>query len=92
MILFSSIERAHMPEKSRESSNGSSKGGSRRSNMHCKDCGNPLRRLARQGFLQLKVYPKLGYYPWECPICRKTTMVKKQYVRKTRKVQENSAD
>lgn len=60
--------------------------------MHCKNCRKPLRRLARRGFLQLKIYPKFGYYPWECPICRETIMVKKQYMRKRRSAQKPSAD
>jgi hypothetical protein len=61
--------------------------------MHCKDCGNPLRRLARKGYWQLKICPKFGYYPWECPICRKTVMVRKQYIRKRRSSRpEASAD
>jgi hypothetical protein len=64
----------------------------RRIDMHCKDCGNPLRRLARKGFLQLKVYPKFGYYPWECPICRTLVMVRKQYIRKRRSLHEPSAN
>ena len=60
--------------------------------MHCKNCGATLRRLARKGFLQLKVYPVFGLYPWECPLCRKELMVKKQYVRKRRSVQQHGAD
>jgi hypothetical protein len=60
--------------------------------MHCKDCGNNLRRLARKGFLQLRVFPLIGYYPWECPVCRKTLMIRKQYLRKRRSAQEHSAD
>jgi hypothetical protein len=59
--------------------------------MQCKQCGTPMRRLPRKGFLQLKFYPFFGYYPWECPICRKVTMLRKQHMRKKR-VQENSAD
>jgi|HubBroStandDraft_5_1064220.scaffolds.fasta_scaffold36587_3 hypothetical protein len=60
--------------------------------MHCRECGTGLRRLARKGFLQLKVFSFFGYYPWECPVCRKPIMVRKQYLRKRRNVQENSAD
>ena len=60
--------------------------------MHCRDCGTPMRRLGRTGFLQLKVYPFFGFYPWECPLCRKVMMMKKQYVRKRRSMQENGAD
>jgi hypothetical protein len=33
-----------------------------------------MRRLGRVGFLQRKVFPLFGYYPWECPICRETVM------------------
>ena len=60
--------------------------------MHCKECGNPLRRMARKGFLQLKVYPRFGYYPWECPICRVTIMIRKQYIRKRRSVHAPTTD
>jgi hypothetical protein len=60
--------------------------------MNCRECGNSLRRLARRGFLQVRIFPLFGYYPWECPVCRKTIMVKKQYVLKRRSIQQNSAD
>jgi hypothetical protein len=60
--------------------------------MHCKHCGSNLRRLSRTGFLQLRVYPLFGFYPWECPVCRKPVMVTKQYKRKTRDLQQSSAD
>jgi hypothetical protein len=57
--------------------------------MLCKHCGSKLRRLARAGFLQQRVYPLFGFYPWECPVCRKVLMLKKQYRRKTRREQGN---
>jgi hypothetical protein len=60
--------------------------------MHCGECGNPLRRLARQGFLQIRVYPIFGFYPWECPICRDTIMIRKQYIRKRRALHEKGAE
>lgn len=60
--------------------------------MNCRECGNCLRRLARRGFLQVKIFPLFGYYPWECPVCRKTIMVKKQYLLKRRSIQQNSAE
>jgi len=41
----------------------------------CPECGSEqLRRLARQGLLQRKVYPLFGLFPWECPICRQTRL------------------
>jgi hypothetical protein len=60
--------------------------------MYCKKCGTSMRRLSRRGFLQEKIYSLFGYYPWECPLCRKPVMLKKQYQRRTRRTQENSAD
>jgi len=60
--------------------------------MYCKKCGTSMRRLSRRGFLQQNIYSLFGYYPWECPLCRKPTMLKKQYQRRTRRTQENSAD
>jgi hypothetical protein len=38
-----------------------------------------MRRLARQGFLQKKIYAYFGYYPWECPLCRDPLLLKQQY-------------
>jgi hypothetical protein len=32
--------------------------------------------MPRIGFLQNKVFPKFGYYPWECMHCRGITMLK----------------
>jgi DNA-directed RNA polymerase subunit RPC12/RpoP len=52
--------------------------------VRCDYCGNQLRRLAREGFLQKKVYSKFGYYPWECPLCREPIMVKQQHRLKKR--------
>jgi hypothetical protein len=34
-----------------------------------------MRRLGREGFLQSRIYPIFGYYPWECPICRKMRLM-----------------
>jgi hypothetical protein len=32
-----------------------------------------MRRLSRAGVLERKILPYLGYYPWECSICRAKT-------------------
>jgi ssDNA-binding Zn-finger/Zn-ribbon topoisomerase 1 len=51
----------------------------------CPDCGRPqMRRLPRHGFLQQVFWPRLGFYPWECPICRKLRMVRFRGKRKKR--------
>ena len=39
--------------------------------VKCVGCGNKLRRLAREGFLERKIFSFLGYFPWECVMCRK---------------------
>jgi predicted RNA-binding Zn-ribbon protein involved in translation (DUF1610 family) len=59
--------------------------------MQCSRCGRNLRRLARKGFLQKEIYPRFGYYPWECPVCREMMMLKKQYQRKKHRISEPSA-
>ncbi|HEY0784886.1 MAG TPA: hypothetical protein VGD62_03385, partial [Acidobacteriaceae bacterium] len=37
-----------------------------------------LRRNGRVGFLQRKVYPRFGYFPWECGQCRQIFMLKQR--------------
>ena len=52
----------------------------------CPHCGdNHPRRLERKGFLQQKVYPLFGYYPWVCGACKSTFLVRKRYRRKSKK-------
>lgn len=42
----------------------------------CPKCGGRLHRLARKGFFQSGVYPRFGYYPWECLSCREKRMLR----------------
>lgn len=36
----------------------------------CRFCGSDrVYRLYREGFLQTRIYPILGFYPWRCKIC-----------------------
>jgi hypothetical protein len=35
-----------------------------------------MRRLGRAGFLLGRIYPLFGYYPWECPLCRKMRLMR----------------
>ena len=45
---------------------------SKSTDLHCPDCGTKyMRRLFRRGFFQSKFMAFLGFYPWECPVCRK---------------------
>lgn len=58
----------------------------------CPDCGKgKLRRLARTGFLQKKVLAMLGFYPWECPICRRTRYYRKRGRRQSRRAGTDQA-
>jgi hypothetical protein len=46
----------------------------------CRKCGsNALRREPRRGFLQTKVFPRFGFYPWECMMCRIVRFYRKQF-------------
>jgi hypothetical protein len=41
----------------------------------CPNCKHgEMVRVQRRGFLQEHVFPKLGFYPWECPICRELSL------------------
>jgi DNA-directed RNA polymerase subunit RPC12/RpoP len=43
----------------------------------CPNCANvEMTRIQRRGFLQERVYSRLGLYPWECPFCREVFLVK----------------
>ena len=54
--------------------------------VECPQCGdNHPRRLERKGFLQQRVFPLFGYYPWMCGACKSTFLVRKRYRRKSKK-------
>lgn len=39
--------------------------------MHCSHCGcKELVRVRRSGFLEVRLLPLLGFYPWKCADCR----------------------
>jgi len=62
---------------------------SEHSEFACPSCGsNKLRRLPRFGFLQQKVFPIFGFFPWECPICRQTRL----YRKRGKRVRRHSSD
>jgi hypothetical protein len=41
--------------------------------------------MERKGFLQERVLPALGYYPWVCATCKSTFLMRKRYRRKSKK-------
>ncbi len=48
-----------------------------KSKRRCPSCSNvEMTRVHRRGFLQERVYSKLGLYPWECPFCREVFLLK----------------
>ena len=60
--------------------------------MYCTRCGHSLQRMQRRGFLQKRVYPRFGYYPWHCPYCREPMILKKQHENKKHRIRESTAD
>ena len=57
---------------------------------HCHRTG--LRRIERVGFLQTRIYPRFGLYPWECPFCRKITLLKVRGRKKRLKQEDTQFD
>jgi predicted RNA-binding Zn-ribbon protein involved in translation (DUF1610 family) len=70
-----------------------SEGDRERLNLPCPACGTDhMRRLARAGFWQRQVFSRIGYYPWECPLCRKTRLFRVRGKRAKAKVVNSEAD
>lgn len=45
--------------------------------MQCTQCGSKgLMRLRRTGFLETKLLPLFGFYPWKCPECRSKLLLR----------------
>ena len=54
--------------------------------VHCRKCGSDrVYRVEREGFMQEKIYPLFGYYPWRCKICRVHVMLRKRKRAPTKK-------
>jgi hypothetical protein len=54
--------------------------------MACKKCGaNEMMRRKREGFLEKSIYPRFGYYPWVCAICKKEVLLKVRGDRRKKK-------
>lgn len=51
--------------------------------VECPGCGSHHpHRLERRGFLQKKILPLFGYYPWLCGVCKNSFLIRKRYRRK----------
>jgi hypothetical protein len=47
--------------------------------VRCQKCGGDrVYRVERKGFMQEKIYPCFGYYPWRCISCRNHVMLRKR--------------
>ena len=54
--------------------------------VHCRRCGSDrVYRVEREGFMEEKIYPLFGYYPWRCKICRDHVMLRKRKRAPTKK-------
>jgi hypothetical protein len=51
-----------------------------RSTVHCPTCnaGHPY-RIKRRGWIRRKFLPFFGYYPWFCPLCKKSFVMRRRY-------------
>ena len=57
-----------------------------RHRMVCPVCERPaMGRIPRYGFLQTKVFPLFGYYPWECGVCRVVRLLKDRGASRSRR-------
>lgn len=49
------------------------------SRVRCPKCGDERpRRVEREGFMQTRVYPLFGYFPWFCRECKSNFMFRKR--------------
>jgi len=46
--------------------------------MRCPQCETHLVRVERRGFLEEKIYPMFGYYPWKCRSCKARIQVRQR--------------
>ena len=47
--------------------------------MLCPNCQSPsFHRAKRKGFLQSRIAPLFGYYPWHCTQCKSNCMLRKR--------------
>jgi hypothetical protein len=55
----------------------------------CPECGSDQpRRIERKGFLQTRIYPLFGYYPWMCGACKTSFYMRKRQRRKSKRKEE----
>jgi len=68
-------------------------GSSTKERVHCRWCGDDkVIRVHRKGFLQEKIYPIFGYYPWRCMHCGVQVMLRKRRRAKNTDKKPNCAE
>jgi hypothetical protein len=56
------------------------------SRIRCPHCGNDRpRRVERKTFLEKRILPILGYYPWTCGFCKSSFLARKRNRRKSKR-------
>ena len=50
-----------------------------RDRLYCRQCGSSqVYRVFRQGYLQERIYPLFGFYPWKCKACDQGMLLRKR--------------
>jgi hypothetical protein len=50
-----------------------------RGEVMCRFCrSGRVYRIYREGFLQRRIYPLFGFYPWRCRTCKTSVMLHKR--------------
>jgi hypothetical protein len=51
--------------------------GNVRGELMCPFCSSEqVYRIHREGFLQMRIYPLFGFYPWRCRTCKTNVMLR----------------
>jgi DNA-directed RNA polymerase subunit RPC12/RpoP len=59
---------------------------SAKTKVRCPKCGSDTaRRVERKGFLQRRILPLFGYFPWTCSTCKESFTMRKRYRKKSRR-------
>lgn len=60
------------------------------SKLYCSICGGThLYRLQRKGFLEKRIYPLFGYFPWHCLACKEDRYIKLRNVKRRKRAAES---
>lgn len=61
--------------------------------MHCTLCAcKDMLRLRRTGFLETKLFPVFGFYPWKCPQCKAKQLLRSRGKRQRKLTPQTSVE